>query len=194
MRPRNPSTETSLVAVAETPSVDPRSPRRRVKLAVELPAGVSAEGTGLLGATGAAAPLASPAAFERVPRMRLGVRTAAYEAPDGALDGDEAQVSEPLMPVAPAHRILLRAEILRAEDEMLVLELEAPSDGFVLPRGEVTVLFADGTRVAGEVVPDESTPGGPHARGILVRLTLRPERALTKTPSGRVELRWSAAP
>ena len=49
LRHRIASSRTSLVAIAEEPSVDPRAPRRRERLAVELPAGVSAEGVGLCG-------------------------------------------------------------------------------------------------------------------------------------------------
>ena len=48
MRHRIVSRRTSLVAIAEEPSVDPKQPRRRERLAVELPAGVSAEGAGLV--------------------------------------------------------------------------------------------------------------------------------------------------
>ena len=47
MRHRIVSRRTSLVAIAEEPSVDPRAPRRRQRLAVEVPAGVSAEAVGL---------------------------------------------------------------------------------------------------------------------------------------------------
>ena len=39
------------MAIAEEPSVDPKAPRRRERLAVEVPAGMSAEGLGLGGAT-----------------------------------------------------------------------------------------------------------------------------------------------
>lgn len=49
LRHRIASSRTSLVAIAEEPSVDPCAPRRRERLAVELPAGVSAEGAGLFG-------------------------------------------------------------------------------------------------------------------------------------------------
>lgn len=48
MRHRIVSRRTSLVAIAEEPSVDPQAPKRVERLALELPAGVSAEGTGLL--------------------------------------------------------------------------------------------------------------------------------------------------
>lgn len=50
LRHRIVSSRTSLVAVSEEPAVDPRTPRRRVKLAVELPEDVSAEGVGFVGA------------------------------------------------------------------------------------------------------------------------------------------------
>ena len=49
MKTLNPS-RTSLVAVSEEPAVDPRRPRRRVKLAVEMPEAVSAEAVGFGGA------------------------------------------------------------------------------------------------------------------------------------------------
>jgi len=49
MRHRIVSRRTSMVAVAEEPTVDPLAPRRREKLALELPAGVSAAGVGLFG-------------------------------------------------------------------------------------------------------------------------------------------------
>lgn len=49
LRHRIVSSRTSLVAVSEEPAVDPRKPRRRVKLAVELPEDVSAEGVGFGG-------------------------------------------------------------------------------------------------------------------------------------------------
>ncbi len=47
LRHRIATRRTSLVAISEVPTVDPRDPRRRERLAVELPAGVSAEGVGL---------------------------------------------------------------------------------------------------------------------------------------------------
>lgn len=49
MRHRIASRRTSLVAIAEEPGVDVNAPRRRERIAVELPAGVSAVGSGLLG-------------------------------------------------------------------------------------------------------------------------------------------------
>jgi Ca-activated chloride channel family protein len=47
LRHRITSRRTSLVAICEEPATDPNAPRRREKLVVELPAGISAEGVGL---------------------------------------------------------------------------------------------------------------------------------------------------
>ncbi len=47
LRHRIVTRQTSLVAMSEDPTVDPRDPRRRERLTVEMPAGVSAEGVGL---------------------------------------------------------------------------------------------------------------------------------------------------
>ena len=48
MRHRITSHRTSLVAIAEEPAVDPGAPKRVERIAVEVPAGVSAEGSGLM--------------------------------------------------------------------------------------------------------------------------------------------------
>jgi hypothetical protein len=47
LRHRIVSSRTSLVAISEEPAVDPQDPVRRVRLAVEMPAGVSAAAVGL---------------------------------------------------------------------------------------------------------------------------------------------------
>ena len=52
LRHRITSRRTSLVAIAEEPTVDPSAPTRRQRIAAELPAGVSAQGSGLLGGGG----------------------------------------------------------------------------------------------------------------------------------------------
>src|SRR5262252_7902315 len=52
MRHRIVSCRTSLVAIAEHVTADPNAPRRRERLAVEMPDGVSVEGTGLMLARG----------------------------------------------------------------------------------------------------------------------------------------------
>lgn len=52
LRHRIASRRTSLVAIAEQPSVEPGAGMRTERIAVEVPAGVSAEGSGLLGGLG----------------------------------------------------------------------------------------------------------------------------------------------
>ena len=49
MRHRIVSRRTSMIAISEDVTVDPQAPKRRQHVAVEIPAGVSAEGLGLLG-------------------------------------------------------------------------------------------------------------------------------------------------
>jgi Ca-activated chloride channel homolog len=111
LRHRIVSRRTSLVAVAVTPSVDPRAPRRRERLAVELPAGVSAEAVGLAspgalvdranGVTTAASP-SGHVVRERIGLLRYeGKPPADFEAfaeedlaiEDGDADLDEAERS-----------------------------------------------------------------------------------------------------
>ncbi|HET9251674.1 MAG TPA: VIT domain-containing protein, partial [Candidatus Eisenbacteria bacterium] len=65
MRHRITSRRTSLVAIAEEPSVDPLQPRRREKLVLEIPYGVSAEGLGLEGSRAFAKRLADSAHLVR---------------------------------------------------------------------------------------------------------------------------------
>lgn len=75
MRHRIVSRETSLVAIAEEPGVEPGAPRRRERLAVELPAGVSAEGAGMF--VGGA----FMASYERPAMMKGGIMYRARLAP-----------------------------------------------------------------------------------------------------------------
>jgi Ca-activated chloride channel family protein len=71
MHHRIVSRRTSLVAIAEEPSVDPEAPRRIERLAAELPAGVSAQGSGLLAPAMAMRPMFETAQYQ----LRAGDRT-----------------------------------------------------------------------------------------------------------------------
>jgi Ca-activated chloride channel family protein len=156
IRHRIASRRTSLVAIAEEPSVDPRAPRRRERLAVEMPAGVSAEGTGLLrgpmeawrGATVAHSLVAEHRLYKRTSRAELGMAF---------------------------------ARILHLDGPDLVIEFEVPWDGFEMPRGTVTVRWSQSLATVDE---EASSPPGPHARGLTVRLALRLGRGR------RWESRW----
>jgi hypothetical protein len=84
MRHRIACRRTSLVAIAEEPGVDPKAGKRTERIAVEIPAGVSAEGSGLI--MGAAMQAPMRALFSRMyvaPEMAIeesalfGVQTSA---------------------------------------------------------------------------------------------------------------------
>ncbi|HEX6032726.1 MAG TPA: VIT domain-containing protein [Tepidiformaceae bacterium] len=195
MRHRIVSSRTSLVAVAEEPSVDPLAPRRREKLALELPAGVSAEGTGLWRMGGFAMGMQETGVISKgldLARMSLarpfikgsGVFSMSPDAlEDKQLDADAYDVT--------VRGDLLVAEGIHSYGSDLTMEIEVREDGFELPDGEITVVFEDRPSSKGRVVKEQSSPRGPHPRGTRVRLTVRladgegwPDQALT--------LEWTA--
>jgi Ca-activated chloride channel family protein len=171
MRHRIASRRTSLVAIAEEPSVDPREPRRKQRLAVELPHGVSAEGVGLEGRRGvlvrslglhavAAGEVAAGTMLDSLEVMSAPAR-AVRRLPGMALPRKPA-------PPAPAHAHWL-------SPSELALEITVPFEGFTLPTG--TVRFAEpgdpNDFVELPVVAEASTPAGPHRTGAEVRLVIR---------------------
>ncbi|HYM80824.1 MAG TPA: VIT domain-containing protein [Candidatus Limnocylindria bacterium] len=160
LRHRIATRRTSLVAIAEMPSVDPREPRRRERLPLEMPAGVSPEGAGLMLASGAfpAAELKSLCLLEQN----------LLSAPRSWKIG-RAQVSK-----APA---IVTAHVLRAEGQEIALEFEVPEDGFEMPAGEVGVTTMSRPAMKARVVAEKSSPLGPHRRGLIVRIVLQLESA-----------------
>jgi hypothetical protein len=181
------SRKTSLVAVSEDPTVDPKDPRRRERLAVELPAEVSAEGVGLASSAMAfaaqPAPLmarlmrSAPALFEShtldSPGERDGEDEVSYEA-DYSREYAADEIAAP-MQAGGAYRIeIFGARMLRLDGRLLIFEFEVPEDGFGLPYDGVTVQvrFDDGTVGEAQVLGSESSPYGPHEAGLTVRLGL----------------------
>jgi hypothetical protein len=163
LRHRIVSRMTSLVAVSEEPSVDPKAPRRRVALPVEVPAYVSAEAVGLklgrnflarmMRAEASPTPSRSPADFDSIL--------------------DHSRIDE-LVSRKMSLRLGIRvlARVLAVEGKLLVIEFETPSDGFLRPDGEVEVT-RDGQELgAGTIDPDRSSPRGPHAKGLLLRVVI----------------------
>jgi Ca-activated chloride channel family protein len=186
MRHRIVSSRTSLVAIAEQPSVDPKAPRRRERIAVETPYGVSAEGSGLLGGLtmgmfGVAEIF--PARLEDRAIMPKLARTRSLSAL-GALRSSIGG------PSAPAARMPVHGVVARVDGEIVVIELETPIDDFELPRGGVDVCFPDGSTTRARVVAAESSPMGPHAAGLSVKLALRFRRDRRWTAHGKVEVVW----
>jgi len=190
LRHRIASRMTSLVAIADEPAIDPRQPRRRVVLPVEVPAFQSAEGLGLHHATLGA----------RMRRMAPGEVDAAVFEGDALdtltlgsrVDPEEQRLSEQLIAKSGAPRPgffrrllfrpaqgVLRGRIVRLDGELIVIEYETPSDAFFAPSANVVVI-REGV-VIGEADLDMalSSPGGSHGKGLLLRLALRREGGWT---------------
>ena len=183
---------TSLVAVADQPSTDPGATRRRERLPVELPAGVSAQAVGLyrgglIKAQVASAPGAAmflgairggPARERRLPfEWSKSVRhmLEATEAP-----GDSIEIEG--------------GRVVRAAEGFLTVEFESPLDGFLLPDGVVDLRPDGGRRRVARMVPGDSGPRGPHPVGSTVRLTLAVSGNSKWLWARTVELRWPWRP
>jgi Ca-activated chloride channel family protein len=177
MRHRITSRRTSLVAIAEEPSVDPLKPLRRERLAVELPAGVSAEGVGLWGRSDLARSIVG---FMSLSKVGQGFETEALyqlaDVPRAFTGKDTAHIGG--------------ATVVHIDGPEIVIEFLAPFDGFYLPVGEVIVYGVGKAMVLGE----KSSPQGPHEKESVLRLTLRLEEGKTWPESDRVELRWGVPP
>lgn len=183
MRHKIASRRTSLVAIADDPSVDPRAPRRRERLAVEVPAGVSAAGAGLEWS-----PLSSrthvvgqfgPSAMKSMPRSARPTITRAYSIPP-----PEAAAAPKSRSAADAASIFGRREALSVTAEghwltpaLLLLEFEFPKDAQWVQAHFVTATMSHGGRVTSnhslEVDWSQSTPVDACATGMRVRLVLR---------------------
>lgn len=213
MRHRIASRRTSLVAVADEPAVDPRQPRRRERLAVELPADVSALGVGLggaglmLGTRGLA-----DGALLRVMGPRMAMRelrgeklrdlsTLAHvsrmpESED--LDAQETCERPAEMPAdrpvpPPQLEALGEADVVRVDGRLLILEFRVPHDGFEIPEGTVEVRLPGRRSFRAKVDPGASSPKGPHGSGLIVRLALRLDRGKSWS-AVRGIVAWSAMP
>jgi Ca-activated chloride channel family protein len=203
-RHRIPTRRTSLVAVADEPSVDPREPRQRRRIEVEVPAGVSAEGVGLRMPTyGIQADAAERGALRSVRHRIAHSPVKIMQLPSPSVRADfgflKEHFAERIM-AGPPPILELTARVIRVEDDILVLEFESPDDGFTLPPdAEQVEVYPDG---ADEPMPavvegDLSTRPGPHRRGVTLRLALRyrgdgpwPERLIVRweLPDGEARL------
>jgi hypothetical protein len=134
------------VAIAEEPSVDPKAARRRERLALEVPAGMSAEGLGLERyAMRAVMPMVTNYLFERTAR-------------------------------APLTDLRVVGTVIRVDPDGVLLEFEVPLDGYTIePAGWRLVISGRfrTRRVELRLVPEESSAAGPHSANTLVRVRLR---------------------
>jgi Ca-activated chloride channel family protein len=198
LRHRITSRMTSLVAVAEEPSVDPKLPRRRERLPVEVPAGITAEGSGLI-AGGPARLMGAGAMGMLVMTSRLQAakplesfllrRGSKIDAEMLALTG-AAQAAW----VPPSEVRIADGRMLRVAPDGFTVEFETPFDGFMIPEGEVNVWLDGASWLVARVVSAENTPLGPHAAGLVVRLALSIDGHADWMQARSVDLRWLSRP
>jgi hypothetical protein len=206
LRHRIASRKTSLVAFSEEVTVDPRAPRRRQRLAVELPAEVSAECAGL-----APARFVRPARFQFADLSAIsGGRHIVSEVRGPFLMEDHAEAAfdfrQPEYLEEPEEEMALQSSMITSREYeppvfegrivMLdgpeaVLEFEAPVDGFSLPpdQARVRIVFSDGSERDAVVLGEESSPIGPHDAGLTVRLVLVTRDGGDWRPDA-AEIRW----
>ncbi len=195
MRHQLASRRTSLVAIAEEPSVDPRAPRRRKRLPVELPRGVSAEGAGLV--PRGTLTLGRPV-MPRGAARASGVSEDAFRMARGQMRGGAPKSPTFRFGAPAALRPLVQATVVALMGPELVLEFEVPTDGFWLPSAEVEVevpslwnLLGSSRRLTARVVGEKSSPPGPHAAGLIVRLALRLGEVSAWPQGTLLALSWS---
>jgi Ca-activated chloride channel family protein len=164
LRHRIASRMTSLVAVSDEPSVDPKAPRRRVTLPVEVPAYVSAEAVGLRSSR-----FKSLALADDEPARRLG-ESPFDEARSLAAKHDGVAF---LRWPARDNPSETRARVLAVHGSVLIVEYESPSDGFLAPWGVVEVTLRGKALGKGTVDAALSSPPGPHAKRLVLRLAIR---------------------
>jgi hypothetical protein len=165
LRHRIASRMTSMVAIAEEPTVDPRQPRRRETLPVEVPAFQSAETLGLRETHEA-----FMARVLAADPTSLGMRVLASR-------GRRVEAAPPRFLSRMGSWIgsafsRLRGRVLRVDGELLVIEYASPEDGFLGP--EASSFELSGTpEVSGTLDAGASSPRGPHSKGLLLRVAVR---------------------
>ena len=161
LRHRLASSRTSLVAIAETSSVDPSQPWRRERLAVEMPYGVSAAGVGMEEVHYFSSASAS---HDRSPRSSRPLLAAPF------LD----LFSEMRSRLRPAPLPVLEAVAFWTDDGKLVLEVTTPagSDELDPPNEEARILPMGHERKARLVKATSSGPTSKLKPGLTVRIVL----------------------
>jgi hypothetical protein len=184
MRHRIVSRRTSLVAIAEEPSMDPLAPRRREKLALELPWGVSADGVGLTGRMGAfqAPKIAGTTLLARhIPLAEVRESDAIDATMLDQLRGDGRS------PAGKAQHVVV--SILRVENDVVEIEVEMPFTGIPHPIGEIDVRLESGPAIA-VLVPERSASATVSAKGARVRLAFRLKDG-SPWPRAEIVLLWT---
>jgi Ca-activated chloride channel family protein len=172
LRHRIVTRRTSLVAVTENPTVDPRDPRRFERLALELPYGVSAEGLGL-----------AAAGVMDVDDLRMNLDDLSYSAvkvraarsSTAGRIGAIASSTLGKLSLGARRAGKIHGRVIGRDDDRLVVEFEAPRGGIGVPGASfvATILFEGRGPVSADVVFDESTSTGSIPEGLVVRWTLQ---------------------
>ncbi len=166
---------TSLIAISEDPTVDPKNPRRRERLPLEVPAGISAEGAGLMPSVRAISPALHALSLHEA--AILPAIEDESEALPRLLSWRKAMVSRQ----PPGSILIDRTQVLHLDGQILIFEFEVPVDGFVLPdeKTKIRVWFDEiEDSCFARVLEDESSKTGPHQAGLTVRLALKLEGTL----------------
>ncbi len=183
LRHRIASRATSLVAIADAPTVDPTAPRRSETLAVELPAYMSAESLGL--------EAGDDRDFFFENRVGLTESGSGY---DLHLSSVRPSTISRLLgafsrrPSASIPTPIEGACVLAVEGDLLIIEYASPDAGFMSPVRQVEVSIDGGASETCALDFSRSTHAGPHAQGLLLRLGIR--RPSGWRPGDTIELSW----
>jgi hypothetical protein len=167
LRHRIVTHETSLVAISEDVTVDPRDPRRVEKLAVELPAGVSAEGVGI-----------APGWEDLRACLDEGSLSLVRVAPTFGLPAASAATRGGFLQRLLGKRGALlpsHGRVVRIERNRLVIEFTVEKRRFSLGTPRRVELRFDDLTLEGTCVPEASTRPGPCPLGSTVRLVIDAE-------------------
>lgn len=160
---------TSLVAISENPAVDPRDPRRRERLAVEMPAGVSAEGVGLMDRRGVMG-----LRRMRGPRLMRSPSRKIWDADAIASPELESEFVSETRYVPPEPADEREGRVVRVDGDVIVLEIDVEEEPFDIPvvERDAVVAWSDGPTETTLFDPTRGTRPGRYAPGTTVRIVL----------------------
>ena len=213
LRHRVVSRRTSLVAISEEPAVDPQAPRRRVRLAVELPEDVSAEGTGYgerpMRVAGLTPTMAlceamredgmiltcerSPGAIGRESRHGIAQSIEAADLLPGMVEPTFGGTGRPRF---------IEARALIVDGDRLLLEFEVPpGDPLEMPGRGTPIVLTDGPDLDAlrrsperlQLIEADSTRPATYDAGLTLRLALEGPDWAHRLAAGLLFIAWKSA-
>jgi hypothetical protein len=172
------------VAIAEEPSVDPRAPRRRERLPVEMPVGVSAAGTGLR-------TFRSPSFSWRARVPRLAEMPFSSPVESHALLDALGSLLPPWSPEDDTTQPLVIVSVQRAGQDVIIIEIETGAKELPLP-SNVAEVMVEGPGIFMELEAQvvESRTSRTSPPRTIARLALRiPELRLLPSAT-RLSVAW----